>query len=208
MKVFYTIIALKLLLFNASYSQEKSFLKIEPEIGKDTLEIINIDSLKFDINVSYMDDEVSSIYFTGKIGLVNKYKLNIPGTLWILYTGSEKRLKIDFKGKEELRESTISQPNYIDYKVSNFINSFMEPRKQQFSVQQTKGLISKIIFNRILMFDSFKYIIIDHTRNVILIKHILISFSQRDVNYVNVYNKNGELMLKIPYRELLSFPIK
>jgi hypothetical protein len=199
------LIFLLILLFHISnFGQEKSYFKIVPEINKDTLEILNIDSLKYDINLYINENKIYKISITGTLGFVNKFKITkVFG--FSLYSTNGKNF--DLKIPNIALEKVNDKPNILNYEVRDFIYDINEYKNKNFSIDSLKTIISNFnprpldfnIRNAQIMFWS------DKNQNVMTFrkKQLYVYFSKNDIKYINVY-KDGELILKIDYHLLVK----
>lgn len=197
-----------LTLINHSLAQDKSYFKFDPEFSKDTLEIVNIDSLKFDVNIRYSREQIAGVFISGKIGLINKYNIENPYGYFTLFSQNEKKLEFNLVDKNvKLKRTDATKINLIDYNVADFRP--IPSKNLNYSIENIKSVVESLMFN--LMYFPIRnkqLIFIDEkgNRQIKDLKQtkILVFFNKNDIRYINVLNDVGDLILKIRYKELLS----
>lgn len=198
-----------------SYGQsnkEKSYIKFVPEFHKDTLQIINIDSLKYDLDVAYSDRD-STFYIlgiTGQLGIINKYDLMYLSNGVEGFHNSSVSIGLYLNGRRggwRIKKTDFNNPYFLDFKCSGRIIPVNSIDKIEFSSYNLKKFIDNLQF-RIYNFrlgNSGEFIFINEKANEsknININTLKVLFSKNDIQYINVY-KNRELILKMTYEELL-----
>jgi hypothetical protein len=190
-------------------AQEKSYFRFTPAIDSDTLEIANAGLLQYDINITYHNNAVTGIDISGKIGLVNKYAIENPGTSFTLYSGNEKKLELDLKASKKLGKARTGKPNFIDYEISDFR---YKGANLPFCVENILKIVEKLPLHPLTFPMKEKILIFKNESGDSRIKRLDKTALQfflypGDIRYVNVFDAD-ELILKIPYKELLSLSNK
>jgi len=193
---------------NYSVAQGKSYFKFDPGFSNDTLEIVNIDSLKFDVNIKYYKEQIGRVFISGKIGFINKYNIENPSGYFTLFSHNEKRLQLDLVDENaKLKKTDATKINLIDYSVDDFRP--FPSKNLNYSIENIKSTVENLMF-RLLYFPVKRLeLIFSDEKGNRKIKDlektlILVFFNKNDIRYINVFNDDGDLILKIHYKELLS----
>jgi hypothetical protein len=191
---------------------EKSFIRFN-KFSEDTLQIINIDKMKFDINLRISKDSTVYEYFaTGKIGVINKLDiLNFKKkTNFRFFSGNNKYkfLELKFPKNNEnikLLKTTIDKPYSVEYKIKDL--DYL--KKEKFSLSNLINIINNLNLKG-LTFVGGKYDVFfkfdETTRDDydFFNKDMMyVLLNKDDIKYINVF-KDDELILKIDYHLLVK----
>ncbi len=204
------IVVLLLLAIASLKAQDRSYIKFEPPFGKDTLEISDTDTLKYDLNIWYTDGSFSLGNITGQMKIYNRYNLLYYGQGFSAYSGGSKMLTLSDGNRNALDNWDIKI--FEDRNIPNFLNfeyrtSPSDKYTVGFSIENLKNYISDRQFKKTQFPIGNKQFFFKkngHTTPYDLQgKYLNVFFRKEDIRYVNVYNKN-ELVFKISYKFLMG----
>lgn len=205
MKIIYFLL-FGLLFISFGQAQKHSSFKFNPPFEPDSLQIVNIDSLKFDLNFIILKGEIEDIFITGKLG----FKKNVfeTNTTYLDYFKNDSIKTVSLTG------IYAGRLNMMDYKVR--YNRRFYFKDASYSLDKLKEFIANTNFARFdfdfdnVLFrckkiipkqfhDSPNFKMVDcHYK-----KQWLFKFSKLDLQNINVYDEKG-LSKTIPYILLKS----
>lgn len=209
-----TILLFNLLLFiNLGQAQKHSAFRFNPQFNKDSIKIVNIDSLHFDLNLIILEGRIEDISITGKLGFIyNHFRIKTS------YKCSFRNDSI----KTVSLTSIDSKNKYMsDYEDMNLMNYKIRYNKQlyfpdpNYSLEKIKQFVRNndfSIFN--LNFDNIIFICTKKIPkkfhdspdfievNCGYEKEWQFKFSKLDLRNINIYDEKG-ISIIIPYQDLM-----
>jgi hypothetical protein len=196
---------------NSMKAQDRSYIKFEPPFRKDTLEIRDTDTLKYDLNIWYTDNSISLKSITGKLQLYNRYNLLYYGSGFSAYSGSGKMLTLSHGDRDALDNWDIKVLG--DRNIPNFLNfeyrtSPTDKYDATFSLENLKNYINDLQFkkmqfhigDKVFFFKKDGQSVPHDLHN----KYLTVFFRKDGMQDINVFNNKDEFICKISYKFLVE----
>ncbi|MDI1254643.1 MAG: hypothetical protein PSV16_00955 [Flavobacterium sp.] len=196
---------LLLLSLNSVLSQQTSYFRMNPAIDKDTIEIINERTIKYDITV-YWNESRPIMKSNGQIALLSAFDIENPHGSFTVFSYNERKMELRLPPLGRLKKAAPGNPNRIDFDIIEYPFNTLR-NTGPFSVEGLKAIFSNAIFNQfsfntrdneLLFFNEKKQ---SFVRNLGIIEVFL---SKKDIRDIYVYDNAGKFILKLSWQELMQ----
>ena len=203
MKIMFTILLINFFCF----SQIKGNQDIDIGNLIDSIEVIGMHKLKYDINIYCYDSTLYDITYTGKIGIIQKFEFKKSSRYEktgrsYFYSNSEKQFSFSL---EDLLKTEINKVNEIPYTIRNLKGIlYLGYNSKDVKCILEKECFIKLFNENLKQHKLFFYRVgALFQRSVWGDYYMSMDFRKEDINEIKVFN-NQQLIFRVSGKELLE----